>query len=90
MNFKEYDKIIKEHKYDMLFMIIYYNLQCNENFKQLDENDIKELIHFIHYTYLKDENYIDLGHICDVALTHKDDIINDKFTKWDLLKVCYE
>ena len=27
MNFKEYDEIIKKHKYDMLSMIIYYNLQ---------------------------------------------------------------
>lgn len=90
MNFKEYDKIIKEHKYDMLFMIIYYNLKCNDNFKITKDEEIEKLIHFIHYTYLKDENYMDLGHICDVALTHKDDIINDKFTKWDLLKVCYE
>ena len=40
MNFKEYDEIIKKHKYDMLSMIIYYNLKCNEDFKNLKENDI--------------------------------------------------
>lgn len=37
MNFKEYDEIIKKHKYDMLSMIIYYTLQCNEDFKNLLE-----------------------------------------------------
>ena len=90
MNFKEYDEIISNHKYDMLFMIIYYNLKCNDDFKNLKENDIEKLIHFIHYTYLKDENNIDLSHMCDVALIHKDDIINNKFSKWDLLEACYE
>ncbi len=39
MDFKEYDEIIKKHKYDMLSMIIYYNLKCNEDFKNLKEND---------------------------------------------------
>lgn len=90
MNFKEYDEIIKNHKYDMLFMIIYYNLQCNDDFKNLKENDIIKLIHFIHYTYLKDENHIDLGHICDKAIENKKNILSDKWTKWDLLEVCYE
>ncbi len=90
MNFEEYDEIIKKHKYDMLFMIIYYNLQCNDDFKKLKENDIIKLIHFIHYTYLKDENHIDLGHICDKAIENKENILNDKWTKWDLLEACYE
>ncbi len=90
MNFEEYDEIIKKHKYDMLFMIIYYNLQCNDDFKKLKENDIIKLIHFIHYTYLKDENRIDLGHICDKAIENKENILNDKWTKWDLLETCYE
>lgn len=90
MNFKEYDNFINNHKYDMLFMIIYYNLKCNDNFKNLKENDIIKLIHFIHYTYLKDENYIDLAHICDKAIENKDNILKDKWNKWDLLEVCYE
>ena len=30
MNFKEYDEIIKKHKYDMLHFIIYYNLICDK------------------------------------------------------------
>nr|DAP38437.1 MAG TPA: hypothetical protein [Caudoviricetes sp.] len=80
MNFKEYDKIIKEHKFDMLFMIIYYSLQCNEAFKDLKEREIERLIYFIHDVYLKDENNTDLGYICDRALKHKEQILNNKIT----------
>lgn len=93
MNFKEYDEIIKKHKYDMLSMIIYYNLQCNENFKNLKENDIIILIQFIYKAYLKDESHIDLGYICDKALENKKEILKNDvniFNTWDLLEVCYE
>ena len=93
MNFKEYDEIIKKHKYDMLYMIIYYNLQCNEDFKNLKENDIIMLIQFIYKAYLKDESHIDLGYICDKALENKKEILKNNvnvFNTWDLLEVCYE
>lgn len=93
MNFKEYDEIIKNHKYDMLFMIIYYNLQCNDDFKNLKENDIIMLIQFIYKAYLKDESHIDLGYICDKALENKKEILKNDvniFNTWDLLEVCYE
>ncbi len=93
MNFKEYDEIIKKHKYDMLSMIIYYNLQCNEDFKNLKENDIIMLIQFIYKAYLKDESHIDLGYICDKALENKKEILKNDvnvFNTWDLLEVCYE
>lgn len=93
MNFKEYDEIIKKHKYDMLSMIIYYNLQCNEDFKNLKENDIIMLIQFIYKAYLKDESHIDLGYMCDKALENKKEILKNNvnvFNTWDLLEVCYE
>lgn len=93
MNLKEYDEIIKKHKYDMLSMIIYYNLQCNEDFKNLKENDIIMLIQFIYKAYLKDESHIDLGYICDKALENKKEILKNDvniFNTWDLLEVCYE
>lgn len=93
MNFKEYDEIIKKHKYDMLSMIIYYNLQCNEDFKNLKENDIIMLIQFIYKAYLKDESHIDLGYMCDKALENKKEILKNDvniFNTWDLLEVCYE
>ena len=89
MNFKEYEEIIKKHKYDMLSMIIYYNLQCNEDFKNLKENDIIILIQFIYKAYLKDESHIDLGYICDKALENKKEILKNDvsvFNTWDLLE----
>ena len=91
MNFKEYDKIIKEHKYDMLFLEIYYNLTCNDNFETLTDEEKEKLINFIHRAYLKDETHIDLGCICDKALDYKDDILKDDvnvFNTWDLLREC--
>lgn len=93
MNFKEYDEIIKKHKYDMLFLEIYYNLTCNDDFKNLKENDIIILIQFIYKAYLKDESHIDLGYICDKALENKKEILKNDvniFNTWDLLEVCYE
>lgn len=93
MNFKEYDEIIKKHKYDMLSMIIYYNLKCNEDFKSLKENDIIMLIQFIYKAYLKDESHIDLGYMCDKALENKKEILKNDvnvFNTWDLLEACYE
>lgn len=93
MNFKEYDKIIKEHKYDMLFLEIYYNLTCNDNFETLTDEEKEKLIHFIHRAYLKDESHIDLGYICDKALENKKEILKNDvniFNTWDLLEVCYE
>ena len=101
MNFKEYDEIIKNHKYDMLELIIYYNLKCNENM-QLDyvnmeseniKNQLKILINFIHKAYLKDENHIDLGYICDKAVEFKNEILKNDvnvFNTWDLLRECYQ
>ncbi len=92
MNFKEYDSFINNHKFDMTQFIIYYNLKCNDDFKNLKENDIEILIQFIYKAYLKDENNIDLGHICDKALENKTKILEnniDIFNIWDLLEVCY-
>ena len=89
MNFKEYDRIIKDHKYDMLFLEIYYNLTCDDTFKILSDKDKEILIHFIHRAYLKDENRLDLGYICDKAIELKDEILKEDLNTWDFLGQCY-
>ena len=89
MNFKEYDKIIKEHKYDMLFLMIYYNLTCDDTFKILSDKEKRILIFFIHRAYLKDETMLDLGCICDKAMELKDEILKDDLNTWDFLEQCY-
>ena len=89
MNFKEYDKIIKEHKYDMLFLEIYYNLTCNDKFETLKDKDKELLIYFIHRAYLKDETRLDLGYMCDKAMELKDEILKENLNTWDFLGQCY-
>ena len=89
MNFKEYDRIIKDHKYDMMFLMIYYNLTCNDKFETLSDKEKEILIYFIHRAYLKDENRLDLGYICDKAMELKDSILKENFNTWDFLEQCY-
>lgn len=100
MNFKEYDEIIKNHKYDMLELVIYYNLKCNENLQldyvNMESENIKKqletLINFIYKAYLKDESHLDLGYICDKAVKFKNEILKNDvniFNTWDLLSECY-
>lgn len=87
MTFKEYDEFIEKHKYDILYFIIYYNLKCNDDFDKIKKEELDTLMDFIHHTYIKDEFHIDLGHICDIALEHKDEIINnEQFSRWDLMQ----
>lgn len=90
MNFKEYNSFINNHKYDMTHFIIYYNLKCNEDFSKLKDEEIEKMISLVYKAYENDESNTDLSHICDVAFNHKNDIIGDNFTKWDLLRACYE
>ena len=92
-DFKEYDKIIKKHKFDMLFLEIYYNLTCNDKFETLTDKEKEILICFIHRAYLKDETRLDLGYMCDKAIELKDKILKDKILKedyntWDFLSQC--
>jgi hypothetical protein len=91
MNFEKYDKFINENKYEMLFFEIYYNLSCNGDFKDLRENeeDLKKVIYFIHNTYLKDENHVDLCCLCDTAMEYIRCIIDEDndFTVYDLLRI---
>ena len=95
MDFKKWDEIIKNCKYDMLFLMIYDCLKCNDIFnesKEFAHDEFKKtLIMTIYDAYMKDESHIDLAFICDVALDYKDEILNnEEFTKWDLLNKCYE
>lgn len=92
MNFKEYDETIKKHKYDMLSMIIYYNLQCNDDLiiDELTEENIQKFIQLIWSAYMCDEQHLDLAFICDKLVENAEKILDGNWTKWDLLEVCYE
>lgn len=92
MNFKEYDNFIKEHKFDMLHFIIYYNLKCNEDLgmEQLTNEEIQKIIELIWKAYMSDEDHLDLAYICDKSVENSEKILDGNWTKWDLLEVCYE
>lgn len=88
----DFKKVVKEHKYSMLELIIYYNLTCNDNFDKLSDDDVIYLIEFIYNAYVKDDNHTDLGDICDKAMEYSIDILkkNDNiFNTDDLLEKCY-
>ena len=90
--FKEYDEFINNHKYDMLRFIIYYNLKCNDDLiiNELSEDDIEKIINLIWEAYMKDEQHLDLGYICDKLVENAEKILDGNWNKWDLLEVCYE
>ena len=89
MNFNKYDDIINNNKYEMLFIYIYYSLKNHDDFDSLTDNQKETLIEFIHYTYLKDNGYMDLGIICTTALIYKDEILSNKLDCYTLLEYCY-
>lgn len=89
MNFNKYDDIINNNKYEMLFIYIYYSLKNHDDFDSLTDNQKETLIEFIHYTYLKDNGYMDLGVICTIALIYKDEILSNKIHSHTLLEYCY-
>ena len=95
-NLVEFENIINANRYSMVFLHIYYNLKCNHylifDIETCGDNTLKQihsLINFIYEAYMKDEQHTDLGYICDKAVEHKNEILNNKWTKWDLLKSCY-
>lgn len=95
--FNNYDKIIKNNKYNMQDLIIYYSLTCNDLFKdlKLSDDNLDYLISFIYNAYLKDEQHTDLSYICDKALENVESILKNRtdsyihFTTYDLLESCY-
>ena len=87
----DFKEVVKEHKYSMLELIIYYNLTCNANFDKLSDGDVMYLIVFIYNTYLMDKNHTDLADICDKAIEYSEDILKRNvniFNANDLLEKC--
>lgn len=88
---EDFKKVVKDHKYSMLDLIIYYNLTCNDDFDKLSDDDVMYLIVFIYNAYLRDENHTDLGNICDKAIEYSTDILKKNvniFNTDDLLEKC--
>lgn len=89
MNFEEYDNFISNHKYDMLHFIIYYNFKCNSAIKNLEKDDVINLIKFVYNAYLNDETHLDLATICDEAIKNSNNILSNKIFTDEFLDMCY-
>ena len=90
--FKEWDKFIENNKSEMIEFDIYYNLKINNDLviDELSNEELKKIIYLIKEAYLKDEQHLDLSYICDKLVENAEKILNENWTKWDLLEVCYE
>ena len=90
--FKEWNKFIENNKNNIFEFEIYYNLKINDNLiiDELSDEDIKRFISLISETYIKDEQGLRLEYICDKAVKNKEKILNNDWTKRELLEVCYE
>lgn len=93
--YANFETTIKQHTFDMLQLFIYYNCTCyqDKNFKDFTNEEKQKILYFIYKTYMKDEQHIDLAHICDKAMENSDKILKNDvklFNTWDLLEVCYE
>lgn len=89
--YNSFDETIKKHNYDMLMLMIYYNCSLFDDvdFRKMSTEEKAKIIQFIHKAYLKDESYIDLGHICDIAMENYKKILKcSTFTVYDLLSLC--
>lgn len=78
------EKVINENKYNMLFLIILYNMKCHENYSQLKEEEKENLLKFIHELYLKDENKIDLAVFSDTVMNNYKEILKKEVTRNDI------
>lgn len=78
------EKVINENKYNMLFLIILYNMKCHENYAQLKEEEKEKLLKVIYELYLKDENKIDLAVFSDIIMDNYKNILNKTMTKNDI------
>lgn len=90
--FKEWNKFIENNKSKMIEFDIYYNLKINNDLiiDELSNEDITKFIELIKEAYMKDEQHLDLGYICDKLVENAEKILDGNWTKWDLLEVCYE
>lgn len=67
---KNYENIINKNKYNMLQIIILYNMKCHENYIALKDNEKWQLLSIIYNIYIKDESFTDLAHFSDIVMNN--------------------
>ena len=73
---RKFEKIIKENDTAMLQIMVLYNMSCSGVYEELNDEQKEKLLGIIYNYYIKDETFTDLGHISDIVMEHKDEILS--------------
>lgn len=75
------EKIIKENKYNNAFMCILYNMSCNDNYSELNNEGKYKIMNLIYDIYMNDESNIDLGLFSDIIMENYEKALNGEITR---------
>ena len=73
---RKFEKIIEENEWDMLQIIVLYNMSCHDNYIFLSDEQKEKLLGIIYNYYIKDETFTDLGHISDIVMADFKEILS--------------
>ena len=76
-----YENVINQHKFDMLQIIILYNMKCHQNYTKLNNEEKEKILKFLYTLYLKDETKTDLGVFSDYAMSNYTKVLNGEITR---------
>ena len=72
----KFEEIIKENDTAMLQITVLYNMSCHDNYNNLTDEQKEKLLGIIYNYYIKDETFADMGHISDIVMENKDEILS--------------
>lgn len=81
---EKFEKIIKENKYEMIFLFILYNMQCHRIYKKLSDTDKYQLMNLIYEIYLDDERQMDIAIFSDTIMANYKKALNGEITKYNI------
>ena len=73
---RKFEKVINENKTAMLQIIVLYNMSCHDNYNKLSDEQKEKLLGIIYNHYIKDETFVDLGHISDIIMANYKEILS--------------
>lgn len=75
------EKIIKENKYNNIFIYILYNMSCNDNYCNLNDEGKYKIMNLIYDVYMNDESHTDLGLFSDIIMENYEKALNGEITR---------
>lgn len=74
---EHFENVINQNKFDMLHIIVLYNMSCHDNYKKLNLDKKYKLLNIIYNFYMKDETKTDLAYISDIVMNNYNDILTN-------------